>query len=273
MTMPHLALEQVAFGYPERPVFSAIDLTLAPGERVALVGANGAGKSTLLHLLVGLRRPTTGRVIAFGRERLTEADFREVRARAGLLFQDAEDQLFCPSVLEDVAFGPLNLGKSASEATDIAHATLNDLGLEGFADRITHKLSGGEKRLVSLAAVLSMHPDVLLLDEPTNGLDEKTERQLIEHLEALPQAMLFVSHDRRFVERLATRVVLLQNGTLTEGVLHAHPHTHTHSHVHTKAEDLAEAEPIAAESTRRRFQRRADATADAAPQRAPVEVT
>ncbi len=242
MSTPLFELEAVTFGYPGHPVLEALSFTLRAGERVALVGANGAGKTTLLHLMVGLCRPQSGRVRAFDRTCKREPDFHQVRLRTGLLFQDPDDQLFCPTVLEDVAFGPLNQGCSRQQALQIANQTLATLGLENLAHRVTHKLSGGEKRLASLATVLAMRPEVLLLDEPTNGLDEATEKRLVEHLEALPQAMLFISHDRRFVERLAKRVVLLRDGRLHEAVLHTHPHSHTHFHVHAR-EDLETGHP------------------------------
>ena len=232
MSTPLLELSGACFGHAERVVLSAVDFALYPGERVALVGSNGAGKTSLLHLLVGLHRPSSGRILAFGKERREEADFREVRRRVGLLFQDADDQLFCPTVIEDVAFGPLNLGRSPEEARNAAEATLASLGLADISGRVTHRLSGGEKRLVSLATVLSMQPDVLLLDEPTNGLDEDTERRLVEHLAGLNQSMVFVSHDRLLVGRLATRAVLLRQGCLVEAQIHTHPHMHTHAHVH-----------------------------------------
>jgi cobalt/nickel transport system ATP-binding protein len=211
-----IRLDGVSFAYETaRPVLDGIDFTLGEGERVALDGGNGAGKTTLLHLMVGLVRPTKGRVIAFGRERRAEKDFVEVRARAGLLFQDADDQLFCPTVAEDVAFGPLNQGKSRAEARTIVHETLTALGLQDLEDRVTHKLSGGQRRLVSLAAILAMRPEALLLDEPTNALDEPTRERLLTILEGLPQAMVIVSHDRAVVERLATRSVRLEAGRLS----------------------------------------------------------
>ena len=181
---------------------------------MALNGPNGAGKTTLLHLMVGLVTPRTGRIFAFGRERRVEADFVEVRARAGLLFQDADDQLFCPTVAEDVAFGPLNQGKSKAEARAIVHQTLSELGLEGLEHRVTHKLSGGQRRLVSLAAVLAMRPQALLLDEPTNALDEATRARLLDILAGLPLAMVIVSHDQGVLDRLATRAVRLEAGRL-----------------------------------------------------------
>ncbi len=240
MNEPLFELHDISFAYTDRQVLSGLDFTLAPGERVALVGGNGVGKSTLLHLLVGLHFPQAGTLTAFGKARRAEADFHDVRGRAGLLFQDPDDQLFCPSVLEDVAFGPLNLGKSRHEAVEIAQTTLAELGLEDFAPRITHKLSGGEKRMVSLATVLAMGPDVLLLDEPTGGLDEPSATRLTQHLLALPQAMLFVSHERAFVESVATRAVQLVDGRLSLAEIHAHPHTHIHSHVHVHAPGMAD---------------------------------
>jgi cobalt/nickel transport system ATP-binding protein len=198
-----------------RQVLEGLDFQLAAGERVGLMGANGSGKTTLLQLLVGLYRPQAGELRAFGRRRVTEKDYREVRAQAGLLFQDPDDQLFCPTVAEDIAFGPLNLGKSREEARQIVQDTLAMLGLQGYAERITYHLSGGEKRLVALATVLAMQPVVLLLDEPTNALDLDTRRRLLWLLQGLPQAMVIVSHDLEFVAQLAARRVRLERGRLT----------------------------------------------------------
>lgn len=238
MTTPLLALHQVHFGFADRAVLRGVDFALDPGERVALIGANGAGKTTLLHLIVGLRRPSAGKIIVFGEERRVEADFIPVRARVGLVFQDSDDQLFCPTVLDDVAFGPLNLGRTPAEARADAEQTLVLLGLDGFAERVTHRLSAGEKRLVALATVLAMRPRVLLLDEPTNGLDERSERGLLEHLAGLDQSMVIVSHDRLVLERLATRAVALSDGQIAEATLHSHPHTHQHNHIHVHAPGL-----------------------------------
>ncbi|MBC7908012.1 MAG: ABC transporter ATP-binding protein [Rhodospirillaceae bacterium] len=208
-----ISLEGIRFGYDAaHPVLTGLDFTVQPGERVALLGGNGAGKTTLLHVMVGLLLPQAGRVTAFGAERRKEADFHEVRARAGLLFQDPDDQLFCPTVGEDVAFGPLNLGRSRAEARALVTQTLARVGLAGFEGRITHKLSGGQKRLVTLAAVLAMEPELLLLDEPSNALDEAARERLLGILAGLPQAMVIISHDQDLVERLATRRVVLSNG-------------------------------------------------------------
>ena len=207
----------LSYRYPRRGVvLDQVDFELKRGERVALTGPNGAGKTTFLHLLVGLKKPKTGQIWAFGKTRNDEKEFVEVRARAGFLFQDPDDQLFCPTVLEDVAFGPLNLGKSRTEALQIAKDTLASLGMAGFEERITHQLSGGEKRMITLAAVLAMEPDVLLLDEPSNALDVKARQRLIDTLLSLPQAMVIVSHDADLVDQLSTRELRLENAALTD---------------------------------------------------------
>ena len=213
MSEPLIQTCDLQFGYAGgRAVLRGVNLDVRPGERLALVGANGSGKTTLLHLLVGLLKPSAGRIVAFGRERRSEGDFWEVRARAGLLFEDPEDQLFCPTVAEDVAFGPLNLGRRPDEALAAARKALEALELDGYDDRITYRLSGGEKRLVSLACVLAMEPDVLLLDEPVAGLDDEMYGRLVEILARLPHAALVVSHDRRFLKQVAGRAMLLQGG-------------------------------------------------------------
>lgn len=214
--MPLIDLEDVHFAYPGRaPVLAGASLQLRAGERICIDGPNGAGKSTLLRILTGLARPQRGAVRMFGKPRRAEADFHEVRRRVGLVFQDPDDQLFCPTVAEDVAFGPLNLGKSRAEALAIVEQVLARLGLSAFRDRVTHQLSGGEKRLVSLAAVLAMAPEVLLLDEPTNALDARNAARLTEILQDLPQAILLVSHDLAFRARIAPDAYGLEDGRLT----------------------------------------------------------
>lgn len=207
----------LSYRYPRRgEVLNDVDFTLNTGDRVALTGSNGAGKTTLLHLLVGLKKAKAGEIHAFGALRQEEKEFVEVRARAGFLFQDPDDQLFCPTVLEDVAFGPLNLGKNREQAMTLAQDALAKVGLAGFEERITHQLSGGEKRMVTLASVLAMEPEVLLLDEPSNALDSKARWRLINILQALPQAMIIISHDDDFLTHLANRWVRLENATLHE---------------------------------------------------------
>jgi cobalt/nickel transport system ATP-binding protein len=202
MTEPLIDLHNVTFTYPgaSQPVLEKFAFQLLPGKQLGLVGPNGSGKTTLLHLIMGLLRPQAGRIIILGQEVRQARDFLDVRQKVGLLFQNADDQLFCPTVLEDVAFGPLNQGKSPAEAMAIARETMDKLGLAGFEDRVTYKLSGGEKKLVSLATVLAMQPQVLLLDEPTTGLDDTTRHRLIHILQDLDISYLIVSHEHEFLE-------------------------------------------------------------------------
>jgi len=215
MSGPVIALSGLTFAYEsDRTVFRDLNLCLEPGQRLGLTGPNGSGKSSLLQLIVGLLRAQAGSIEVMGKIRVFEPDFIEVRRQVGLLFQDSDDQLFCPTVLEDVAFGPLNCGKSPGEAITIATDTLARLGLAGFEERVTYRLSGGEKRLVALAGVLAMEPRVLLLDEPSAGLDEDAEERLIQILAGLPQEMIVVSHNRAILERVTASTVTM--GEITQ---------------------------------------------------------
>ena len=212
-----ISLSGVGFRHAAtQPILANTSLCIVPGERVGLVGAIGSGKTTLLHLIVGLLKPDAGDVHFRGVIRREERDFWEVRERVGLLFQDPDDQLFCPTVREDIAFGPLNQGKTPEEAEAAVADALARVGLEGFEDRITHHLSGGEKRLVSLATLLAMKPDALLLDEPENGLDPAAYERIRELLCSLPQAMIVVSHNREFIRSVTSRCVRLDRGSLVE---------------------------------------------------------
>ncbi len=220
MNTPLIHFHDVEFSYGPEPseaghvVLSECNFQLHSGERLALVGSNGSGKTTLLHLIVGLLKPTAGQIEAFGKRRQHEADFHEVRRRVGLLFQDTDDQLFCPTVAEDVAFGPMNLGKPREEVRRIVADTLGSLGLAGYEQRITYRLSGGEKRLVALATTLAMQPEVLLLDEPTSGLDDQAIERLTAILNGLPQAMVLASHHREFRRRITGQTIRLRDGKL-----------------------------------------------------------
>jgi cobalt/nickel transport system ATP-binding protein len=210
-----LSFTNVRFAYHgAHPVLEDASLVLQSGEKIGLVGDMGSGKTTFLHLAVGLLKPQAGEVAAFGVVRRAEHDFREVRRRIGLVFQHSDDQLFCPTVLEDVAFGPLNLGLSVEAARQAAASALAQVGLRGFEHRVTYRLSGGEKRLVALATVLAMHPEVLLLDEPQNGLDRAAYLRVRDLLVELPQSMIVVSHDRDFLEAVTTRRLYLHNGRI-----------------------------------------------------------
>jgi cobalt/nickel transport system ATP-binding protein len=239
-----IKLEGVSFNYPGGPpVLNQLDFEFKRGDRIGLIAPNGSGKTTLLHLIMGLLKPSAGRIEIFGKLTRDEKDFANVRRKIGLLFQDADDQLFSPTVLEDVAFGPLNLGKPKKEAIQIAQETLAFLGLDGFEKRITFKLSGGEKRLVSLATVLAMAPDILLLDEPVNGLDRKTQTKLTEVLSDLDLSYLLISHDFDFLAETADAIYTMQDGKiLLDKELHIHEHVHAHElgvypHRHEMTED------------------------------------
>jgi cobalt/nickel transport system ATP-binding protein len=210
-----IELKQVAFGYSvERPVLQKLDFTLNEGEKAALLGANGSGKTTLFHLIMGLLMPDSGIMKIFGKERRERRDFDEVRRRIGLLFQDSDDQLFSPTVAEDIAFGPFNLGKSREEVLEIVKETLSLLGLEGFENRVTYKLSGGEKRLVALGTVLAMRPDVLLLDEPVIGLDEEHRSRFVTILKESALSYIIISHDRDFLREVTDMHYRLCEGAL-----------------------------------------------------------
>ena len=227
---PLINLEGISFKYPGGPmVLKDLDFKLSRGNRIGLIAPNGSGKTTLFHIIMGLLKPSAGKLEIFGKLVREEKDFADVRRRIGLLFQDADDQLFSPTVLEDVAFGPLNLGKPKREAIEIARRTLIFLGLSGFENRITFKLSGGEKKLVSLATVLAMKPEILLLDEPINGLDMKTRAKLSEVLSSLDLSYILISHDFDFLAETADAIYTMQDGKiLLDKELHVHEHVHAH---------------------------------------------
>lgn len=240
MTAPLFELRKITYGYPGRqPVLRELDFAFAGTERIGLIGPNGSGKTTLARIVMGLARPSAGQVLHHGQPLEHDRDFTAIRREVGLLFQSADDQLFYPSVLEDVAFGPLNLGLAPAEAVQRARETLDRLGLAGFERRITYKLSGGEKKLVSLAAVLAMRPRALFLDEPTNALDTDTRARLIAILDELDIPRIIISHDFDFLAQTTRTIYALADGrvhfdghTATHEHIHAHVHAHVHTHAH-----------------------------------------
>ena len=210
---PAIELQDVHFAYHDgREAVSGVSFSVARGERVALIGPNGAGKSTLLLLLVGVLRGEG--TIRVGGVTLTRSTLREIRRAVGLVFQDADDQLFMPTIAEDVAFGPAQTGLGPDELERRVNEALDSVGLAGFGPREPHHLSGGEKRAASLATVLSMRPDVLALDEPTNGLDPRSRRRAISLLRKREQTLLVATHDLEMVLALCTRAVLIDGGKL-----------------------------------------------------------
>jgi cobalt/nickel transport system ATP-binding protein len=237
---PLIELQKLCFAYNSgrEPVLREIDIRIDPGRRIGLIGPNGCGKTTLLHLIMGILRPRSGTLFFKGRPMAGEADYKQLRRSIGLVFQDADDQLFSPTVLEDVAFGPLNLGMTPDEAREISLQTLNKLELGDLADRVTHQLSGGEKKLVSLATILSMQPEAMLLDEPTNNLDTATRFRLVSIINSLDIACLIISHDWDFLAETCKDLYALENGRAVKSdtsCLHVHRHAHpfgNHPHEH-----------------------------------------
>ncbi len=228
-----IRLEDICYSYPgtQKKVLDHLNLDINKGDRVGMVAPNGSGKTTLLHTIMGLCQPDSGTITVFGKVLKEEKDFVPIRSKIGLLFQDSDDQLFCPTVIDDVTFGPLNLGFSQADAVDIAQMTLERLDIQMFEHHITHRLSGGQKRLVALAAVLAMSPDVLLLDEPTAGLDNKVKDKLIYILNHLDIPYFVISHEFDFVSAVTDRVYSMEHGRiLTDDEIHIHHHEHIHKH-------------------------------------------
>ena len=227
---PILALRGISFHYaPGRPVFSDADFQLAAGQHIGLYGPNGSGKTTFFRIVTGLTSAHAGEIRLHGTPIRSAADFRLLRQKVGLVMQNAEDQLFSPTVIEDVAFGPLNMGMCMDEALEAATAALEAVGLRGFENRLTHRLSGGEKKLVSIATVLSMRPEVLLLDEPTNGLDPEAQDRITHLLHHLDTPRVIISHDWDFLTRTSNAFLTIVQGKLTDAAPSL-PHSHMHAH-------------------------------------------
>jgi len=245
-----IGVRGLSYRYPDgHDALLDVSFELAPGERVALIGPNGAGKSTLLLHLNGLlpdRPPSTPAVTVDGLP-VAEANLREIRRRVGLLFQDPDDQLFCPTVWEDVAFGPRQLGLREPELSRLVTESLAQVGLAGFEERLPHHLSRGEKRRACLAGLLACDARVLVLDEPTSDLDPRGRRELMALLSRLPVAQLIATHDLEFVVEICPRTIVLDGGRIVadgptrrllgdEPLMLAHglerPHILRHSHPH-----------------------------------------
>ena len=245
-----IAVRGLGYSYPDgHDALLDVSFTIAPGERVALIGPNGAGKSTLLLHLNGLlpdRPPATPAVIVDGLP-VSEPNLREIRRRIGLLFQDPDDQLFCPTVWEDVAFGPRQLGLREPALSRLVAESLAQVGLAGFEQRLPHHLSRGEKRRACLAGLLACDARALVLDEPTSDLDPRGRRELMALLSRLPVTQLIATHDLEFVVEICPRTIVLDGGRIVadgptrqllddEPLMLAHglerPHILRHRHPH-----------------------------------------
>lgn len=200
------------FAYPDgKAALQGVDLSIVAGERVAILGPNGAGKTTLLLHLNGILEPKAGSISVGGRS-VVEENFREIRQKVGLVFQDSNDQLFMPSVLEDVAFGPANLGLTGADLEKRVEGALDIVDGHEFSARPPHHLSGGEKRRAALATVLAMEPELLAFDEPSAGLDPAGRRELIATLAGLSMTQVVITHDLPLALELCPRSVIMNEG-------------------------------------------------------------
>ncbi len=210
---PIIEISQLSFHYPDgKLALNEISLKVMPGEKIALVGANGAGKSTLLLHLNGIFEGR-GQILINGME-VKKNNLGQIRAWVGVVFQNPDDQLFSPTVFEDVAYGPIYQGLDKKTVQGKVDQALAAVHMTEFADRNPYHLSGGEKKRIAIATVLSMQPQILVFDEPTAGLDPRARRELIELLHELPQTMLIATHDLGLVEVLTPRTVMLNQGRI-----------------------------------------------------------
>jgi len=208
---PALVVSGLWFSYPDMPnVLQDVSLKVMPGERVGLIGPNGAGKTTFFLGICGVLKPSAGEIVVLGK-RVLNGDFRP---EVGLVFQNPDDQLFCPSVRDDVAFGPLNMGLPRDEVEVRVAEALSTVGGSELADRPAHHLSEGEKRMVSIASVLAMRPRLVIHDEPSANLDIRSRRRLIRLMQASKETLLIASHDLELVLEVCTRVVLMDGGRI-----------------------------------------------------------
>ncbi len=261
-------VNRITFSYNNQIALKDVSLTIRTGERIAILGANGSGKSTLLKILDGLHFPQTGQTCAFG-EPLTEEALQDetsafaFRRRVGLVFQDPDVQLFSPTVWDEVTFAPLHLGLARAQVIERSEWAMDLLGITKLRDRAPHRLSGGEKKKVALASVLSLRPDVWLLDEPTASLDPRSQSRLLDFIGELTRegkTIITATHDLDIVEEIADRVVMFceEHEITGEGaprevlsnydrliecnLIHEHRHKHAdtehvHHHLHAPAHE------------------------------------
>lgn len=208
-----IQFDRVTFAYEkDHPVLRDLSFTVKEGEAVGLIGANGVGKSTLMKVLLGIL-PCQGKITVDGLP-VSSRNLKEIRRKIGLVLQDSDNQMFMPTVWEDVLFAPLNYGMSHKEAEQRAEAVLEKLNLSELKHRYNHKISGGEKRMAAIATVLVMDPDVVLMDEPTSGLDPYNRRTVIHTILSLSKTRLIASHDLDMVLATCQRVILLSGGRI-----------------------------------------------------------
>ncbi|MEO1396932.1 MAG: ABC transporter ATP-binding protein [Cyanobacteria bacterium J06634_5] len=259
-----IAIQDLTFQYPDcEPVLNQLSLSLQVGQRVGVIGHNGCGKTTLFMLLCGVLAPNSGTISLLNK--LIEPG--QFRPEIGMLFQDPDDQLFSPTVREDIAFGPENMGFPAEVVSQRVDEALSATGTAFLAERTPHHLSGGEKQMVAIASLLAMQPEVVLYDEPTASLDMRTRRRLISFLQRSTQTILVSSHDLEFILDVCDRVLLIDNGQIiadgdpmtimgNQPLMEAHglekPHSlipHVRSH-HRLSIPIVEQQPVKTQATR-----------------------
>jgi cobalt/nickel transport system ATP-binding protein len=247
---PAIEIENLRYRYhDDTEALRGVSFAIQPGECVGLLGPNGSGKSTLLLHLNGIlpEKLAGSSIVRIDGEPITPHNLDQVRRRVGLLFQDPDDQLFCPTVAEDVAFGPQQLGLAGAALAERVEHALAEVGLAGYGHRSTHHLSHGEKRRACLAGVLACEPSVLVLDEPTSGLDPRGRREFKQLLQSISATKLIATHDLEWAVELCARVIVLDGGSVVadgptvdvlndEARMLAHglerPHSLRHHHPH-----------------------------------------
>jgi cobalt/nickel transport system ATP-binding protein len=217
MSKPVLEIKDLAFAYPDgNQALFGVNLTINEGERVALLGPNGAGKSTLVMHMNGIHPTAQGSIYVAGQlvDAKNKEVLRDIRAKVGIVFQDPDDQLFMPTVGEDVAFGPYNMGVRGEELEKVVSESLSKVGMLEYKDRPPHHLSFGQRRRVAVATVLAMNPEILVLDEPSSNLDPASRRELAEILKSLKITLIMVTHDLPYAAELCERSVILSGGII-----------------------------------------------------------
>lgn len=208
-----IEINQLNYYYPNgHQALDDVSFVVGRGEKIALIGRNGAGKSTLLLHLNGIYNGE-GSVSIAGLE-MSKTNMKRIRAKVGLVFQSPDDQLFSPTVFDDVAYGPIYMGLSTDEIQQRVTTALAEVNMQGYEDRVTYHLSVGEKKRIAIATVLAMNPEILVFDEPTAGLDPRARRNLIRLIEQLPQTLITATHDLSFARKSFTRVILMNHGKI-----------------------------------------------------------
>ena len=217
MNMPSLEIKELAFAYPDgNQALYGVNLSIQKGERVALLGPNGAGKTTLVMHMNGIHPTSHGSIHVAGQlvDSKNKESIKQIRSKVGIVFQDPDDQLFMPTVGEDVAFGPYNMGLRDAELSKVVDEALELVGMSEFKDRPPHLLSFGQRRRVAVATVLAMKPEILILDEPSSNLDPASRRELADILRSLDITIVMVTHDLPYAFELCERSVILSGGII-----------------------------------------------------------